>query len=205
MQAFKNVKKLKTATKSGEQGKVVSAKKLFTLGSLFCVLLSLNILGFSLPYFGFSNEVKQITSSWSPNLQDIGKLKYVLEEENLTEKEVGLLVSEMAMPFENVFVSKADDCFAVNGLGSLVVKSCLAGKVTKIEDKGLSKTVTISHGKGLVSVYSCLDNVGVKEGDSVKKNTAIGVSYSSQINLKILLGGKTVAGLIVKDGEMSFS
>lgn len=204
MRVFKNVKELKTASKTQEKGKIVSAKKLFTLGSLFCVLLSFSLMGFSMSYFGFADEVKRITSSWSPNLQDIGKLKFVSEEE-LTEKEVSLIVSEMAMPFENVFVSEADGCFAVNGLGSLVVKSCLAGKVTKVEDKGLSKTVTISHGKGLVSVYSCLDNVGVKEGDSVKKNTAIGVSYSSQINLKILLGGKAVAGLVVKDGEMNFS
>ena len=205
MRAFKNVKELKTAKSEENKNRVMPARKLFTLGSLFCVLLTFSLMGFSLSYFGFADEVKRITSSWAPNLQDIGKLKFVSEEETMTEKEVSNAISEIAMPFENVFVSEGKECFKVNGLGSLVVKSCLGGKVTKVEDKGLSKTVTISHGKGLVSVYADLDNVGVKEGDSVKKDTAIGVSYSSQINLKILLAGKPVAGLIVKDGEMTFA
>lgn len=204
MRAFKNVKNLKTVKSETKKTGVFPSRKLFTFGSLFCVLLSFSIMGFSLSYFGFSDEMKRITSSWAPNLQDIGKLKFVSEEEIMTETEVSLAVSEMAMPFENVFVSKEEECFKVNGLGSLVVKSCLGGKVTKVENKGLVKTVTISHGKGLVSVYENLDNVGVKEGDSVKKNSAIGVSFSSQINLRILLAGKPVAGLIVKDGEMTF-
>lgn len=203
MRAYKNIKELKTV-KSETQKTVFSKRKLFALSSLFCVLLSFSILGFSLPVFGFSKEVKQITSCWSPNLQDIGKIKFVNKEETMTEKEVHLSVSEMCMPFENCFVSEGEECFLVKGLGSMVVKSCLAGKVSKIENKGLQKNVTISHGKGLVTVYENLDTVGVKTNESVKKNSPIGISYSSQIMLKILLAGKVVAGLCVKDGEMTF-
>lgn len=203
MRAFKNIKELKTV-KSENKKSIFSKRKLFTLSSLFCVLLSFSLLGFSLSFFGFSKEVKQITSCWAPNLQDIGKIKFVNGDETMTEKEVHLSVSEMCMPFENSYAIEGEECFLVKGLGSMVVKSCLNGKVTKIENKGLVKNVTISHGKGLVTIYENLDTVGVKEGDSVKKNSPIGISYSSQIVFKILLSGKVVAGLTVKDGEMTF-
>lgn len=204
MKIYKNVENLETAKQTTTKN-VVSLKKLKVFGSLFCLLLSFSLLGFSLSSLGFSDEIKLITSSYAPNLQDIGKLKFV-NEGIATESEVASFVNEMAMPFNNTYVTEEDKgCFLVNGLGSIVVKSCLGGKVTKIENKGSVKTITIAHGKGLTSVYEELDNVGVKEGDTVKKNTPIGVSLSSKIVLKVLLGGKVVAGLTVKDGEMTFS
>lgn len=202
MEIYKNIEKLE-AVKQTTNKNVVSRKKLKVFGSLFCLLLSFSLLGFSLSSLGFSEEIKLITSSYAPNLQDIGKLKFV-NEEIATEREVVSFVNEMAMPFNNTYITEEKDCFLVNGLGSVIVKSCLAGKVTKIENNGSTKAITISHGKGFVSVYEELDNVGVKEGDSVKKNTPIGVSLSSKIVLKVLLGGKQVAGLSVKDGEMTF-
>lgn len=204
MRAYKNVKMLKTQKTKEQKTSIFPRKKLATLGSLFCVLLSCSLCGFSLPYFGFESEVKRITSSWSPKLDDIGKLKFVTQEELMTETEVFSVVSEMNMPFENSYVFANSNGFTVSGLGSVIVKACLSGKVEKIEDKGVLKTITISHGKGLSSVYENLDNVGVKEGDRVGKNTPIGVSNNSQIGLKILLSGKIVAGLTVKNGEMVF-
>ena len=109
---------------------------------------NLSQLGLAKNYnFQAKSTKKKQSKNQQANLQDIGKLKFVSEEETMTEKEVSNVVSEIAMPFENVFVSEGKECFKVNGLGSLVVKSCLGGKVTKVEDKGLSKTVTISHGK----------------------------------------------------------
>lgn len=201
---YKNVSSLKTENAKKQKGVVFQMGKVWKLSHLFCVLLSFSLLGISLSFFGLSNEMKQITSSWSPNLQDIGKLKFV-SEETVSEKEVSLLVSEMCMPFKNSFVTAEGDGFVVNGLGSLVVKSCLNGKIKKIENKGVLKTITISHGKGLETVYENLDFVGVNEGDTVKKNTPIGISSSSQIGFKVLLKGKTVAGLTVKDGEMFFA
>lgn len=201
---LKNVPSLKTENTKNQKGVVVSTKKLLKFSHLFCILLSFSLFGISLSFFGLSNEMKQITSSWSPNLQDIGKLKFV-SEESVSEKEVSLLVSEMCMPFKNSFVIAEGDGFVVGGLGSLVVKSCLNGKIKKIEKRGLLKAITISHGKGLETVYENLDLVGVNEGDTVKKNTPIGISSSSQIGFKILLKGKILAGLTVKDGEMFFA
>lgn len=204
MRAYKNVQTLKTGKSESKKSVLVTRKKLATISCLFCVLLSFSVCGFSLSYFGFKDEVKRITASWSPKLQDIGKLKFVNREEIMTEQEVSLTVSDMSMPFEYSYVFAGDGSYTVSGLGSVIVKSCLNGKVTKIENKGLSKTITISHGKGLTSVYENLDNVGVKVGDGVKKNTAIGVSNNSQIGLKLLLSGKVIAGLSVKNGEMIF-
>ncbi len=205
MRAFKDVPSLKTEKTINKNRTVLKTKKLWKLSNLFCILLSFSLLGISFSFFGFSEEMKQITSSWSPNLQDIGKLKFVSGEESETEKEVFALVSEMGMPFKNSFVTVGSESFVVSGLGSLIVKSCLSGKVKKIETKGLLKNITISHGKGLVTVYENLDLVGVKEGDAVNKNTPIGISNNSEIGFKILLKGKVLAGLTVKDGEMFFA
>lgn len=205
MSGFKDVSSLKTEKTISKQKTVMKSKSLWKLSNLFCVLISFSLLGISFSFFGFSDEIKQITSSWSPNLQDIGKLKFVSGEETETEKEVSLLVSQMGMPFNNYYVTAGTDGFVVSGLGSLIVKSCLNGKVKKIESNGLLKNVSISHGKGLVTVYENLDLVGVKEGDLVKKNTPIGVSDNSEIGFKILIKGKVLAGLKVKDGEMFFA
>ena len=79
----------------------------------------------------------------------------------------------------------------------------MAVKVTKIE-VGEQKTIHVSHGKGLVSVYEDIDTLGVKVGDVVKKNSPIGVSYSSTINFKILFRNKIITGLKAQDGEMTF-
>lgn len=205
MSAFKNVSSLKTEKTTNKTKTVMKSKSLWKLSNLFCILLSFSLLGVSFSFFGFSEEMKQITSSWSPNLQDIGKLKFVSGDETETEKEVSMLVSQMGMPFNNYYVTAGSESFVVSGLGSLIVKSCLNGKVKKIESTGLLKTITISHGKGLATVYENLDLVGVKEGDLVNKNTPIGISNNSEIGFKILLKGKVLAGLTVKDGEMFFA
>ena len=110
----------------------------------------------------------------------------------------------MQMPFENTFVrEQSEGVFLVNGLGGIIVKACLDGKVVKVEGE-TDKKVYVSHGKNLVSVYSSLNNVGVKEGDKVNKNTPLGVSLSSIISFQMLYKNKPIAGLTVKDGEMQF-
>ena len=207
MRTFKNIKELQNVKTSKHQSVVFSSKRLKIFGSLFCILLTLGMFGFSLSNLGFSDEVRRITSSWAPNLQDIGKLKFVSKEDFKTESEALTYVSEMAMPFSNCYVSldENEGAFVVNGLGSLVVKSCMDGRVSKIQSSENKKTITLSHGRGLTSVYECIDNVCVQEGDSVKKNMPIGISLSSCIMLKVKLGGKLLAGLTVKDGEMTFS
>ncbi len=197
---FKNVKQIHNKTEQTHKDRVVTKRKLHIFSLLFLCIVTSGLLGFSISDTNLAKEVKNITSSWAPNITDLGKLKFVNKHE---EEEVFANVENMNMPFDNTYVTESDNGFLVNGLGGLVVKSCLEGKVTKIE-VGEQKTVHISHGKGLMSIYGNIDTVGVKEGDKVDKNTPIGVSQSSVINFKILYKNKTLAGLSVKDGEMVF-
>ena len=202
---YKSIEKVESGSVSAKQNQITfSYKKLKMFSFVFMCVLSLGVMGVSLSSLNISAEVKNITSTWSPNISDLGKLKYVTSEGE-GELEVLSSVSEMAMPFENSYtIEVSSGVFMIDGLGSVVVKSCMDGKVTKVEGDGALKSIQIAHGKGLVSVYELLDTVGVKVGDGVKKNQAIGISMSSSIKLKILFNNKIVAGLTVKDGDMIF-
>jgi len=179
---------------------VLPKRKLHVFSLILLCFFSFGILGFSVNNLSVKNEVKTITSSWAPNINGLGKIKYV----NSEQEEVFSHVMGMQMPFKNTFVRELNNgVFLVNGLGGVVVKACLEGKVIKVEGT-TEKTVRVSHGKNLVSVYSCLNNVGVKVGDGVTKNTPLGVSLTSTISFQMLYKNKPIAGLTVKDGEMQF-
>ena len=181
---------------------VIPKRKLHLVSLFFVFILSLGTIGVSVSNIGVLSEVKHITSSWQPNVQDLGKLKFVVKQE--TYEDVFLEVSQMEIPFESAYFEKiSEETFLVNGLGGMIVKACLEGKVSKIE-MGDKKTVYISHGKGLTTVYSDIDTLGVKEGDKVEKNTPIGVSLNSVISFKLLFRNKPIGGIVVKDGEMQF-
>lgn len=205
MRVYKNIKLVNSKSTGSKNQVIFSQKKLRKLSFIFVCILSLGIMGFSLSSSGLSSEVKNITSSWSPNISDLGKLKFVYQDSLETDQEVFLQMEDMSMPFENTYAQEVDaGVFLVNGLGGVVVKACLAGKVTKIENNGNQKSVYVAHGKSLVSVYELLDNVGVKEGDGVEKNTPLGISMSSVVQFKILYKDKILTGLTVKDGELTF-
>ena len=205
MRAFKNIKiSENTDNEQKGTGVVMTYRKLKIISSLFCLLLIFNVMGVSFQSLGLSSEIKRLTASWTPNLTDIGKLKFV----NTDSEFDAMVISEIedfCLPFENVFVTETSAGeFNVKGLGSMVVKSCFDGKVEKIEVVDDKRKVTVQHKRGLKSVYEGLDNVGVKEGDLVKKNTAIGISESSEIVFKIYFRSKLITGLTFKDGEMVF-
>jgi len=200
MSVYENVKVLENVEKQTKSN-VVSKRKLHNFSLFFICLVTSFFFGFSLSNLEIASEVKNITNSWAPNITDLGKLKFVNQD---VEEEVFSSVEEMEMPFENSYVLEdVSGGFIVNGLGGLVVKSCLAGRVSKITG-GEQKTVYISHGKSLVTVYGNIDNLGVKEGDKVNKNSPLGVSFNSIINLKVLFRNKMISGLTVKDGVMTF-
>ena len=205
MRAYKNIKISETTNiKQNSDVVVVTYRKLKLISSLFCLFLIFNIMGISLQGLGISNEIRRLTSSWTPNLTDIGKLKFVNSDNEFDEMVVSE-IEEFAMPFENVFVTEVSAGeFNVSGLGGMVVKCCFDGKVEKIENENGKRKVTISHKRGLKSVYEGLDNIGVKEGDTVKKNSAIGISETSQITFKIYFRNKLITGLTFKDGDMIF-
>jgi len=202
MSFYKNIKCVSEKNVKAEKSQIISQKNLRFFSLFFICVVTMGIFGVSLSNLGISTEVKYITSSWSPNITDLGKLKFVTME---TDEEVMMSVSAMAMPFENAFISEDEvGMFSVNGLGGIIVKCCLAGRVNKIEQNGETKTIYISHSKGLVSVYDNIDTVGVKENDRVEKNTPLGVSLSSKIGFKVLYKNKMLAGLTVKNGELTF-
>ena len=205
MRVYENIKLVESKKQVAKSTEIISQKKLRKLSFIFVCVLSFGVLGFSLSSLSLSREVKTITASWSPNIADLGKLKFVYQDDIETDKEALSSVEGMSMPFENSFAEEVSQgVFLINGLGGVIVKSCLDGKVSKIvEDEG-TKTISVSHGKNLVSVYELLDTVGVKVGDGVKKNTPLGVSNSSILRFKMLYKGKVLAGLTVKDGELTF-
>ncbi len=204
MKAYKNIQSVQNQTDRQENNKVVfTYKKLKLISVIFCFMLCFNILGIFLPDIGIQEEITRVTASWTPNISDVGKLKFVNGQES--EVEVLGSVSEFAMPFDNVYVTEVSDgTFDVNGLGGIVVKSCFDGKVEKVDIVDGKRNVTIQHKKVIKSVYEGLDTVGVKVGDLVKKNTPIGISDTSEIILKIYFKNKLVTGLSFKDGEMLF-
>lgn len=204
MRVYENIKLIESKKAESKNGIVFTHKKLRKLSFVLVCFLSLGIMGLSLSDLNLAKEVKCITASWSPNISDLGKLKFVSGEIE-TEKEVLSNIENMSMPFESSYVEEVSSgVFLVNGLGGVVVKCCLDGKVTKIDIVGDLKSVHVSHGKSLVSVYELLDNVGVNVGDKVKKNTPLGVSFSSVVQFKMLYKNKLLAGLSVKDGELTF-
>ena len=202
MRAYKEISEVKSEGK-GAESPVVVKRKLHIFSSIFIMLISFSCLGISLSSTSLAREVRQITSYWSPNIADLGKLKFVSGDE--AREDVMSQVAEFAMPFETSLVTEVDaGVFEVNGLGGMLVHACLKGRVEKIENNGEYKTITLSHGNNLKTTYSYIDTLGVKEGDGVEKNTPLGVSLSSKIMFKVLYKNKVLAGLTVNNGEFSF-
>lgn len=201
---YKNIAHSDSGKVESESGVVMSQRKLRLFSMILCFILSLSLFGFT-PFIGVGDEVRRITSSWQPNISEIGKLKFVDKTDKQTEIEVMSNISQMEMPFDYSYVEQtSSEMFLVNGLGATIVKSCMAGTVDKISASENKKTVTLSHGKGLSSVYKNLDSLGVQEGDSVDKNTPLGIANNSQIYFQVLYKNKVVAGLKVENGELTF-
>ena len=201
MRAYKNIEYKESEVKSSKTP-VIKKKNLHILGLFLVVCLSFSCLGISLSSLGLSTEVKHILSSWSPNITDLGKLKFVTGE--LSEEAIADIES-LELPFNNNYITEVSGgVFQIDGLGGMMVKACMNGKVQSIEREGDKKTITIAHSNNLKTVYSGIDTLGVKEGDGVNKNTPLGVSLSSKIIFKILYRNKAIAGLTVSNGEFSF-
>lgn len=204
MRDYKNIKEMNVKNGDVNNSVILPKKKLNIFSLLLISILTLGGISSIMAGSSFSHEVKNITSCWTPNLESLGKLKFVTNYDE-SEVEVSAQIYDMSMPFNNVYMTEIETgVFMANGLGGVVVKACLDGSITKVENVNNKKTIYISHGKGLTSVYDMLDNVGVKEGDVVKKNSPLGVSLSSIIQFKVLYKNKILTGLTVKDGELTF-
>ena len=66
---------------------------------------------------------------------------------------------------------------------SFEIINVLPGKVLSVEnDEILGNIIKIEHDKNFISVYEGIDNIKVKEGDTINENTVIATSGTSLIN-----------------------
>ena len=81
---------------------------------------------------------------------------------------------------------------------SFDVQAIFDGTVVDVSnDELLGKTVKIRHNNELISVYQGIDNIEVKEGDTIFKNQKIATSGNSKINKDL---GESMHFEIYKDG-----
>lgn len=98
---------------------------------------------------------------------------------------------------------KSDEIFDVN--------SILDGTVSKVSENNLlGKVVEITHSNNLISVYQSINEVNVKEGETVLRGQVIGKSGESNISkdlqnhlhFEIILNGKNVNPEICYDKKI---
>ena len=204
MSFYKNIKDIDCGRVNATSNVLLSYKKLRLFGAAFILFVTSGMFGLSLSNLQIASEVRQVTQYWAFSPNNVGKLKYV-NVEDVSEREVLSYASEMQMPFNNTYITAGQvGSYIVNGLGGVVVKSCLDGVVANIETYGVKKTIYVKHTESLMTVYEGLDSVGVEVGNKVNKNEPLGINYQSQIIFKIMYKNKIMTGLTVKDGELSF-
>lgn len=139
--------------------------------------------------------------------KDFGKIKFVDNENYEKEKEALGSVCDLGVPFVACFSTKIDDVFLLSSPSEVTVKCAMDGVVENIytDDKTLKKTIIVKHKMDIRSQYLLLDNVSVVVGDSVNKNTILGLSYSGNIGFKVSYKNSIVKGLEIIDGQLSFT
>lgn len=178
----------------------------------FAVLVFVLVAIFSLSAFLSKNsdigkEVQSVVEKlFEP--RDIGKIKFASGE--ITEKELESealsKVQAFGLPFYICVSKNLGDTFLVSSAGEITVRCAMKGVVESIETNKstFQKTITIKHQAGLKTVYSMVDNVSVKVGDVVEKNTILGISYKGEVGFKVNFKDKIIKGLEIVDGQLSF-
>ena len=179
---------------------------------IVCFALILAMSYFSLHLLINSNNtinmelVRVIERVFTP--KDFGKIKFVGEEYNgENEKEAYSFIDSLNMPFSSCYSLSIGETFLLKSPSEITVKCAMDGVVESIacDEKTFKKSVTIRHKFDIKTEYYLLDNVSVKEGDSVTKNTIIGLALSGDIGFKITYRNSVVKGLEIVDGELSFT
>lgn len=180
------------------------SRKTQTFFSLFLIIFcftSFSIVSLIENSFGYS--IKNIVASWSPNV-DIGKLKFVDNQNGETSQVVSLFNIDYCLPFENSTLSEGENgSIKVYGNGECLVRACYNSKVVKIDNNETKRNITFDCGFNIKIVYSGLDNVGVKVNQNVKKGENIGVSNSSLITVSFLYKGNPYTKVKVENGKLS--
>lgn len=159
----------------------------------------------------FDGEVKTVVKTESPIIRpydntDIKILKSFYDykdEENIQENSI--------INYETTYIQNNGVIYG--GLNEdFDVRAIQSGKVTTVkEDKLMGKIVTIEHDNKVISIYSCLSEVTVKENDEISIGTIIGKSgqtnlekdLGSQLLLEITIDGKYVNPEDVYDKQIT--
>ena len=129
----------------------------------------------------FDGEVKTVVKTESPIIRpydnaDIKVLKsfYDYKDEESTQE-------NSIINYENTYMQNSGVIYG--GINEdFDVRAIQTGKVTSVkEDKLMGKIVTIQHENGVVSIYSSLSEVTVKENDEISQGTIIGKSGESNL------------------------
>ena len=146
----------------------------------------------------FDGEVKTVVKTESPIIRpydnaDIKVLKsfYDYKDEEIKQENSIINYENTYLQNNGVVYGGIDEDFDVRAIHS--------GKVTSIkEDKLLGKIVTIEHDNNVISIYSSLKEVTVKENDEISQGTIIGKSGES--NLEKDLGSHLLLEMTI-DGK----
>lgn len=206
------VMELPKRNKSEEHVKIyVRASKIKIFPSLFVAIMILFMGFFGLKILTeknniFGDELLNITRQlFVP--KDFGKIKYVGQEFFSNEEEAYSSMMGLSLPFSVCLATKINDDFLITSAGEILVKCAMDGVVesVKTDEKTFKKTVVISHKYDIKTTYTMLNNVSVKVGDIVTKNTPVGITENNQIGFKITYKNTIVKGLEIANGELTFS
>lgn len=158
---------------------------------------------FALPYENkMSSFLTRIVSSWVAGNGSIGKIKFVSNDN--VEEAVNLFDIKFSVPFKNGTLTQNDDgTIVADGKGEVMVVCAYPSTVKKINDVDGKRTVTFDCGYGVTVTYYNLDNIGVKVGNRLKRDDAVGVCNDSVMKIEILHNGKKIKKLKVKNGTLS--
>ena len=176
------------------------------VGAVVCFLCFASMLMLLLPSSFLSSELTSVAGGlFLP--KDFGKIKFV--ESNTTGElgaEAMASVMEMELPFSVCVAESIDDIFVLESAGEITVKCAMDGVVESIttDENSLKKTVVVNHGSGLRTTYYNLDTVAVIVGDSVQKNTILGITDNYSIGFKVSYKNSIVKGLEIVDDELAF-
>lgn len=184
---------------------LASKRKQVFFGWLFICVIFINLCGISIGTTNLSTYVKRIIASWAPNNENIGKIKFVSNENQDDFMEViSLLDFSFTMPFKaGVATQNEDGKIFINGNGDIMVVCCYNSTVNNIEIENAKKIVTFDCGYGIKVKYIGLDNVGVEVGNKLKKGDNVGTSLASMIEVQVYYKDKIFDKLKVKDGKIS--
>jgi len=138
--------------------------------------------------------------------KDFGKIKFVDVNNGQLETEAYSNIIGLEIPFFSCVSTLVGETFLLESPSEVIVKCAMDGVVVsvKTDPVNFKKSVVVEHKHDIKTEYYLLDNLSVKVGDSVKKNTPLGITMNSQIGFKISYKNTIVKGLEIKDGELVF-